>query len=320
MNKPTRLEIFPDELFLELFSYILPVELCHTWHGLNARFNAVLRSVRISFDLYEHSDAATHALNHFAQQTVYIHLHSYYASLNLKQFPNLRSLAIDVKPTDEQIDCIRPQILPQLERLTFSVWWTSSEPLSELIFSTHPHEKNFVQLKVYHLPSLPKYFTRIVSKLYHIQTMILDRVTAMDIHIILSVLVYLRRLKVTVVTGMSDVSHPSHPPLHQQLVELDITMNTFSKLDDLYRLFPRLAGLRHLHVACDSLTESDFRQLAGHLHTHIPWLHRLNCSFKQTHVDDIQVLHSMSPLFRRMACRKVVWVGDWYYHCVTTQN
>ncbi|CAF4379489.1 unnamed protein product, partial [Rotaria sordida] len=60
----SRLEIFPDELFLNLFSYIPPTDLYHIWHGLNCRFRAILRSVRISFDLNENTDENTRALNY----------------------------------------------------------------------------------------------------------------------------------------------------------------------------------------------------------------------------------------------------------------
>ncbi|CAF3296151.1 unnamed protein product [Rotaria sp. Silwood2] len=64
-NKQSRLEIFPDELFLDLFSYISPTDLYHVWHSLNRRFSAIIRSVRVSFDLNENTDENTRALNYF---------------------------------------------------------------------------------------------------------------------------------------------------------------------------------------------------------------------------------------------------------------
>jgi hypothetical protein len=135
MNNSSLLEIFPDELFLDLFSYIPPTELYHVWHGLNRRISAILRSVRISFDLTENTDENICALNYFSQQIVYIHLHVFNKSLDFKQFPNLYSLIIDAELSNEQLNSIQPNILPKLKRLTFSGCRKDEEPLNEMIFN-----------------------------------------------------------------------------------------------------------------------------------------------------------------------------------------
>jgi hypothetical protein len=74
MNQSSHLEIFPDELFLELFSYISPRDLYYSWNGLNRRINGILRSVRISFDLIDNIDENYRILKYFSRQIVYIHL------------------------------------------------------------------------------------------------------------------------------------------------------------------------------------------------------------------------------------------------------
>jgi hypothetical protein len=322
MNELSRLEIFPDELFLDLFSYISSVELYLVWHGLNHRFNAILRSVRISFDLNEDPVYNNYILNYFSQQIVYIHLSIPYPSLDFKQFPNLRSLIINTKLTKEQLDSIRPNIFPRLQRLTFSEWWKDKEPLNDIIF----HRKTSTEwLKVYHLPSMPSYFLNNPSNLSHIQTMIFDRVTAADVNLILSLQKTLRRLKVTIVPWMMDdkiskISFHNQNYQHQHLIHFHTTVNTWNKLDDLYPLLSHLTSLRYLYIACDSLTIHDFKQLAFELNTRIPWLEYFHCRFKQTFIDNVKELHSMSPLFRHMKCKKIEWEGGWHYYCVTTEN
>ncbi|CAF1429987.1 unnamed protein product [Rotaria sordida] len=322
----SRLEIFPDELFLNLFSYIPPTDLYHIWHGLNRRFCAILRSVRISFDLNENTDENTRALNYFSKQIVFIHLRILYKSLDFKQYPNLCSLIIDTKLTKKQLDSIQPINLPCLKRLTFSKWSKDEEILNEIIFNRYSSNKqNFSSLKVYHLPFIPSYFISNTSNLSHIQTMIFDRVTPYDIDLILSLQPILRRLKVTIVRWVADETIPQISIInknyqHKHLIHLHTTMNTCNKLDDLYPLLSHIPCLRYLYIACDSLTINDFKQLAFELLTRLPCLERFNCSFKQTYIENIEKLHCMSPLFRHMKCRKVEWSGGWHYYCVTTRN
>ncbi|CAF4486372.1 unnamed protein product [Rotaria sp. Silwood2] len=155
--------------------------------------------------------------------------------------------------------------------------------------------------------------------------MIFDRVTPCDIDLILSLQPTLRCLKVTIVRWMLDdtiskISIANTNYQHKHLIHLHTTMNTCNRLDDLYPLLSHLPCLHYLYVACDSLTIVDFKQLAFELVTRVPWLERFDCSFKQTYIEHIEKLHCMSPLFRRMKCRKVEWSGGWHYYCVTTEN
>lgn len=325
-NRLSQLEIFPDELFLDLFSYIPPTDLYRVWNGLNRRLSAILNSVRISFDLIENTDDNTRALNYFSQQIVFIHLRTPYAKLDLKKCPNLHSLIVDAKLTKEQLESIHPNYLPYLKRLSFPKWSKDEEVLNEVIFNRDSSNEQISQwLKVYHLPSIPNYFLTNVFNLSHIHTLVFDRVTPCDIDLILSLQPTLRCLKVTIVRWMNDdtisrIALTNQNYQHKHLLHLHTTMNTCNRLDDLYPLLSHLSCLRSLYIACDSLTIGDFQQLAFELLTRVPFLEYFNCSFKQTYIEDIQKLHSMSSLFRHMKCRKIEWSGGWYYYCVTTGN
>jgi hypothetical protein len=320
MNQSSHLEIFPDELFLELFSYISPRDLYYSWNGLNRRINGILRSVRISFDLIDNIDENYRILKYFSRQIVYIHLCIPSNLIDFKEFINLRSLIIDTKLTSKQIESIDPMNLPNLRRLTFNEEWKSDDPLNEILF----HQKTSNQwIKVCHLPIIPTYFLHNSLNCSHIQTMIFDRVTSCDINRLLFLQTTLRRLKVNIVSSIIDekIWKSSFINLnyqHKYLIDFHTTMNTCNKLDELYPLLSNLSSLRYLHISCDNLTMYDFRQLALELHTRIPQLERFNCTFKQTYIENIEEVHSMSPLFTRMICKKIEWIGVWHYYCVTT--
>ncbi|CAF3303984.1 unnamed protein product [Rotaria socialis] len=322
----SQLEIFPDELFLDLFSYISPIDLYYAWHGLNCRISAIIRSIQISFDLIENSNENIRALDYFSTQIVFLRLSVSNESLDFRKLPNLCSLIIDTKLTKKQLDSVQPSYLPHLKRLNFSKWSKNEEILNEIIFSRHSsNEQNIPWLKVYHLPKLPSYFLTNISQLSHIQTMIFDRVTSCDINLILHLQPTLCRLKVTVVRWMSEdmmltVSLNNKNFQHQYLIHLHATMNTCNRLDDLYVLLSYLPFLRSLYIACDNLTITDFEQLAYVIMTCTPQLNSFNCSFKQTCIEPIEKLHCMSPLFRHMKLRRVEWGGGWHYHCITTEN
>lgn len=317
MNQTSQIEIFPDELFLELFSYIHPKDLFYSWNGLNRRINAILRSVSISLDFIENTDENYEIIKYFSRQIVYIHLRIPLNLIDFEEFSNLRSLIIDTELTAEQIKSIHPSSLPNLRRLKFSETWKSEQPLNNIVFKQW--------IKVYHLPSIPNDFIHNYSNLSHIQTMIFDRVTISDIYRILSLQPTLRRLKVTIVPPLSDEKISKSLSInqnfqHKYLIDFHPTINTCNKLDEVYPLLSYLSSLRYLHILCDSLNMNDFRQLAFELHTRIPQLERFNCTFKQTYIENIADVHSMSPLFTRMICRRIEWIGGWHYYCVTTGN
>lgn len=325
MNSRSRIEIFPDELFLELFSYIAPLDLYRSWLNLNNRLRSITRSVKISFDLFENSSDVVETLNFFCSQTVYIHFHTSCPSLNLKNFFNLRTLTIDVILSREQLESIRPENLPFLKRLTFSSLLPDNEPLTDLLLTRRLNTNESRWIDVYHLPRLPVFLVKLSSKLDHLQSLIIDRATTPDIETILSYLNFLRHLKVTVVPkpiekGRSTMKNTDPHYFHRSLVNLNITMNTCDKLDEFFPILSRLISLKSLYVACDGLIFNDFQQLAFELHTRVPWLKRFNCSFQQTYVDDMMKLHSLTPFFHRMRCRKVEWPGGWHYYRITTMH
>jgi hypothetical protein len=68
-----RIELLPNEMWLEIFSYTLPSDLYCAWWNLNSHINLILRSLRISIYITSKSKDNTHyknTLTRFPLQTV----------------------------------------------------------------------------------------------------------------------------------------------------------------------------------------------------------------------------------------------------------
>ncbi|CAF1198098.1 unnamed protein product [Adineta ricciae] len=117
------LEIFPDELFLELFSFIQPVDLYRAFRHLNQRLTRILHDIYICMHITsDDDDELQHeCLNYFSRQIIYLavdcHPTRLLYEIDLRPFNNLRSLHLPL-PTDEQCSQITPQNFPFLTQLT----------------------------------------------------------------------------------------------------------------------------------------------------------------------------------------------------------
>lgn len=323
-DAPTRLEVFPNELLLHLFTYVSPVELQTSWTGLNQRFDAIVRSTPISFELNDTAANTMSRLKYFSPQVVYLSIRVECRTLNLCRFPQLRSLVIDAKLAAAIVDTIQPKVLPRLTRLTFGNRHALKECFRTVCSQMSSGEEQRIPwLKVYHLPELPSSFPLCQQSFAHIHTLILDRVQPWAVHHLLSIHGLLRRLKVTIVNWSANYvssipSDLSSGVGHGDLVHFDVTMNAFNKLDDFYPLLSRLPRLQHLHVESDSLTLADFARLAFELNSKMPWLPRFTCYFRQTYVKCMVNVHCLSPFFHGLRCVKVDWGDGWHFYCVTT--
>ncbi|CAF4914343.1 unnamed protein product [Rotaria sp. Silwood1] len=119
----SKLELFPDELFLELFSFIHPIDLYRGFINLNSRLNNILNDIRICIHIINDDQCEDYqaCLNHFAYQIIYLAIDCHWSRLSykisLQQFVNLRSLYLPM-PTDQQSLEITSNNLPFLTNLT----------------------------------------------------------------------------------------------------------------------------------------------------------------------------------------------------------
>lgn len=321
METISQLEIFPDELFLELFSYLSPIDLYQCWRHFNSRFLAIVRSVRIAFELIEDLNLNQEILNYFSSQIVYLHLRIPCQTIDFHQVPYLRSLILDTKLTPTQRNSIQSNILPKLERLTLDENSKDQNKFYEQIFNEIYSKK---WIKTLHLPYLPNYFLN-SNQFAFIQTMIFNRMTVIDVHLILSIQKFLKRLKVTIVSLSSAekeyrLSQINTKYRNETLIDFHTIMNTYNQIDEICDLLSHLSQLKYLHIDCDGLKYQDFQRLANELNKHMPNLKVFNCRFRQTYVENINDIHCLSPLFYRMKQKKIEWVGGWHYYCITTRD
>ncbi|CAF2668395.1 unnamed protein product [Rotaria sp. Silwood2] len=119
------LELFPDELFLELFSFINPIDLCRGFMNLNLRLNNILNDIHMCIHIIndDRREDYQECLNHFAYQIIYLAIDCHWSCLSynisLQPFVNLRSLYLPM-PTDEQCLEITSNCLPFLTNLTIN--------------------------------------------------------------------------------------------------------------------------------------------------------------------------------------------------------
>ncbi|CAF1371808.1 unnamed protein product [Adineta steineri] len=126
MNNDTSfLELFPDELFLELFSFIKPIDLYRGFVNLNQRINNILNDTHLCMhiinDVEHEVDQA--CMIYFARQIIYLAIDCHFSTLSydisLRSFVNLRSLHLPLPSVNQCLE-ITPNNLPYLTNLTIN--------------------------------------------------------------------------------------------------------------------------------------------------------------------------------------------------------
>ena len=144
------IEIFPNELLLEIFDYISPYNLYNAFFNLNFRLNSIINSLQnLHLILQEDWDNKEHIIPSFASQiSTLIIKHD--ELIDFSSYTNIRSLKLSM-PTAKQCNAILPSLLPHLEHLYISNLYFSdnSEQLCRLIFSS-----SFSRLRTCHIDRL----------------------------------------------------------------------------------------------------------------------------------------------------------------------
>jgi hypothetical protein len=100
-----QLEVFPDELFLEIFQYVDPIDL-RSFKGLNARINGIIQALKVNIVVQCQEKNEFDYLSIFAPaQISRLEIRYYCLSLNLNVMTELRSLTLDCTfLSKEQLD------------------------------------------------------------------------------------------------------------------------------------------------------------------------------------------------------------------------
>jgi hypothetical protein len=94
---PSRLEILPDEILLEVFKYIEPIDL-RSFVGHNQRMNNVIKDVKLNM-IIEYPDAGEEDFDYLKSflpnQFIRLELRYRWKALSLNVYVELRSLKLD---------------------------------------------------------------------------------------------------------------------------------------------------------------------------------------------------------------------------------
>ncbi|CAF0932519.1 unnamed protein product [Rotaria sp. Silwood1] len=125
------LEDLPDELLLDIFSYLSPIDLFVSFSYINNRFNAILCDKSIQFGI-QITNNNYNKINSFADYFTHIYICND-NDIDIRQFNNVRSLTLGPypKPTDELLNQLvdQPQqYFPYLTQLIvyqpLSTWYS----------------------------------------------------------------------------------------------------------------------------------------------------------------------------------------------------
>jgi hypothetical protein len=90
-----QLEAFPDEIFLEIFQYVDPIDL-RSFKGLNKRINCIIQAVKINIVMQRQMKDEFDYLSIFSSsQIIRLKILNDCLSLNLNNMTELRSLTLD---------------------------------------------------------------------------------------------------------------------------------------------------------------------------------------------------------------------------------
>jgi Leucine-rich repeat (LRR) protein len=124
------IEDLPDELFLDIFSYLSSIDLFLSFSYLNNRFNSILcdQSVQLAIKITNNNSIK---INYFSDYFTHIYICN--DQIDIRQFNNIRSLTLgpSPRPTDELLNQLVDQPLkyfPYLTQLTvyqpLSTWYS----------------------------------------------------------------------------------------------------------------------------------------------------------------------------------------------------
>ena len=150
----TNIERLPDELWLEIFSYVSYLDLFRCFIDLNERINAIVRSkrIRLKFRNHQSYEKKKFLIKALPEYIIGICIDYYNQDIDLSPLKNLLSLHIG-HPTDKQLILIQSNYFKYLNQLNIVVCSTNFQ-LGNFLFN----DKQLNYLTTCWLPTLDLYF------------------------------------------------------------------------------------------------------------------------------------------------------------------
>ncbi|CAF1347234.1 unnamed protein product [Adineta steineri] len=298
-NQP-RLELLPNELFIEIFEYMDSDDL-RNFKGLNKRIDLIIEGLKINVNTHRMETVNTIFLSAFdSSQIIRLEMRNRWSSMNLTSMMELRSLTLDCGClTREQVDQMTTLTLPYLERLSF---YNATPDLQKLLLDTILRGVHFPSLKICQLK------LKYTHNLRFDATYPLPNITVRSLTInnkwswhefefLLYRLPHLRRLE-TNLSGLYPVSVTFINP-HSSIKHLRITLdNPSDDLKTLLKLTPNLVRLRIRGSLRGTDVFKGFEKIARVLSDLVPDLQYFDCElYRHSYEDDkamtIQWLHRL---------------------------
>ncbi|CAF1351794.1 unnamed protein product [Adineta ricciae] len=302
-----RLEVLPDELFLEIFQYVDPVDLC-SFKGLNRRIDGIIEAVRVNIAVQWQEDYELDYISSFTPtQIIRLEIHREWPLLNLHTLPELRSLTLDCNClSKEQMNQIVSVRLPHLERLSVdSVTHDLQESLLDTLFQgEHFPSLTTCRLKLeyYYTFELNEYRTSSTNNA--IRCFTIDRWNLFNLGSLWNQLPNLRRFETSFDEWFQPKICSSKPHLSIKHVQVTLS-DPLHDLEKLLALTPNLARLRVRGGLGRSSVTSYFEKLAKLMPKIVPLLQRFDCEVYCYSTDtrenefNIQKLHTF---FKKVRC------------------
>ncbi|CAF1130442.1 unnamed protein product [Rotaria sordida] len=313
------LEMFPDEIFLEIFKYVKPIDL-HSFIGHNQRINNIIRDVKLNIiiEFLHKEDDLTYLMSFLPHQFIHLELNIAWKVLDLHSYTRLRSLKINhYGLSKSELDHILTAKLPCLEQ--FSIC-----NLPFLVENKFLHgvldDKHFPSLKMCQFSGSYCYIL-IPNKQYQslnltIRTLVLNFLNQSGLISLLNILPNLRRLETSFPVSIreSENFNLNHISLEQLRIGLVDPSN------DLEKILPYIPNLKQLRVTGKINEQSileHFQKLTKMFCMYTSNLEKFDCELyhygcnKQIDIFIIQQLH---PLFKMIQCHS----GNNFEQCYTT--
>ncbi|CAF1086372.1 unnamed protein product [Rotaria sordida] len=294
-----RLEILPDEIFLEIFKYLKPIDL-HSFIGHNLRINNIIHG---SF---------------LPNQFIRLELCYPCEALDLHSYTQLRSLKFDcIFLLEQQFDQVLTVTLPYLEQLSIcNVSYSFGKELLLLILDS----KHFPSLKFCQF-SGKFYYMLDFNKLYQlpnltIRTLLLGKWNASMLGPLLNFLPNLHRFETSFSESINESLHFNM--YHTSIEHLRISlMDVFNDLEKILPYMPNLKQLRVTGKIPEHSISKNFENLSKILCVHTPDLQKFDCELYCHGCNeqaDILIIQQFHPLFNLIQCH----LGRFLSQCYTT--
>ncbi|CAF0844612.1 unnamed protein product [Rotaria sordida] len=284
------LELFPDELILDIFEYFDIRDLYQSFYGLNSRLNAIIRSrKKLSLKLSTPDEMNDPYFNLYTRHIVNLIIdHSSFIDFQL--FSYLHSLIL-YSPSKDQLEQIYLCKLPYLIHLEFGIM---SDTLFYRNFYEFLHCERFPSLQtcIFHHEDNPVSLNRYRQIWSNTSTLRTVWLSSIDLSLCSDIDLH------------TDEKSLSIDVMHLSLKRFDICcVSAGPSILDIDHLLVQTPNLERFKIASSEVCHSYecLQQLASILQRRLIHLHRFDCELQFVmSTEEIHNIHQLHPCFNRI--------------------